>query len=233
MRRIERYHLIQEISGKLQEEMNTVSINSFLGNFGIQTENVWTVASKRVYVDGLLTGQASDSQIIEIAQALDIEVSISHSTSVLTLQNLLERSGLQACQDDFDRAIQNIDTDPDQALASGCSTLESVCKAILDKMGSECPKDQSIQPLLRKVFEVMELSPEGHADAEIKRILGGLFNAGVGVGTIRTKYSAAHGRRDGQRKLQGRHARLAINSAATVGLFLLETYQERFASQEL
>jgi hypothetical protein len=122
-----------------------------------------------------------------------------------------------------------VDADPAQAMASASSTLESICKAILDSFKLDYPKDQSLQPLLKAVFSAMNLSPEMQAEEEIRRVLGGLLNAAIGIGVLRTKYSAAHGRGDRQKRLTQRHARLAINATSTIGLFLLETYQERFA----
>ena len=79
----------------------------------------------------------------------------------------------------------------------------------------------------------MQLSPDGQADDDIKRILGGLVNVGAGIATLRTKYSNFHGKGKRQYRLGKRHARLAVNSLTTTGLFLLETYQERFANEEI
>jgi hypothetical protein len=127
------------------------------------------------------------------------------------------------------RALSNVDSDPDAAMASASSTLESVCKQILDSYGEPYPRDESLQPLLKEAFSVLKLFPESQADEHIKRILGGLFNAGVGLGVLRTKFSSAHGKGAAQPRLVARHARLAVNAATTVGHFLLETCQERRA----
>ena len=70
MKQIERLQLINSIALKLQEEMNTSSINSFLSGFKIQCENVNIVPSKRVYVVGLLASQP-DTLIKEIGSQLN------------------------------------------------------------------------------------------------------------------------------------------------------------------
>lgn len=127
---------------------------------------------------------------------------------------------------DFARATSCIDSDPEGALTSACSTLESVAKFILDDLGQSYPKDQSIQPLVKATLKELKLAPEKDAVAEIKRILGGLANIPAGIGVLRTKYGDAHGRGKKSAKLLPRHARLAVNAASTVGLFLLETYRE-------
>lgn len=58
----------------------------------------------------------------------------------------------------------------------------------------------------------MDMSPEGHADLDIKRVLGGLLKAAIGIGVLRTKYSGFHGKGKNQnsQKLTDRHSRLAI-----------------------
>lgn len=125
---------------------------------------------------------------------------------------------------DFERAIKSIDEDAEGAITSACSTLESVAKSILDGIGKPYPKDQSIQPLVFAVLKELDLAPDQYSEAEIKRILGGLFNIAAGIGVLKTKYGDAHGKGREIKELLPRYARLAVNSASTVGLFLLETY---------
>jgi hypothetical protein len=99
----------------------------------------------------------------------------------------------------------------------------------LDALGLPLPKDQTLRSLVKSVADQLQLSPDGHADADIKQLLGGLANAAAGIAVLRTKYSTFHGKSPSQRRLVGRHARLAVNSAAAVGLFLIETYVARFS----
>ena len=232
MRRIDRHKTIDSIARHLQQQMTTREINLFLGGFGIDIdfESNEIVGSKRLYVESLL-GNVDDVTVIRIAGELEIEIPNSATVTSQHLHSFLDANALHACREDFNRALINVDADPSQALASASSTLESICKAILDSFEIEYPKDESLQPLLKAVFSAMNLSPETQAEAEIKRILGGLLNAAIGIGVLRTKYSAAHGRGERQKRLTQRHARLAINATSTVGLFLLETYQERFAGK--
>lgn len=229
MKKIERYNLVCNIALKLQAEFNTSGINVFLGGFGIEHEMVNIVPSKRAYVENLLTG-VPDSTIIELGKELGFEVPNPSSESNKELQNYLNHGGYQAAIHDFDRALEYVKSDPEQALGSASSTLESICKAILDRLNEPHPKDESLQSLLKAVFDKMNLSPEGHADPDIKRVLGGLLNAAIGVGVLRTKYSGFHGKSMEQKRkrLTDRHARLSVNSASAVALFLIETYSELY-----
>lgn len=229
MRQIERYNLITAIALQLQRDMSTSEINVFLGGFGVEHDAVSIVPSKRLYVMKLLEG-VNDRLLAKIASDLGVEVPNRAAQGAHDLADYLSQGGLEAAHEDFGRALNAIASDPAQAIASSSSTLESICKAILDHCGEEYPSDESLQPLVKAVCRVLDLSPEGRADADIKRILGGLQNAAFGIAVLRTKFSAAHGRGASQfrYKLGPRHARLAVNAAATVGYFLIETYHEKF-----
>jgi hypothetical protein len=133
---------------------------------------------------------------------------------------------LPSVKADFERAISCIDSDAGGAITSACSTLESVAKSILDGLGKSYPKDQSIQPLVLATMRELKLAPDQYSEAEVKRILGGLINISAGIGVLRTKYGDAHGKGQKFAQLVSRHARLTVNAASTIGLFLLETYLE-------
>jgi hypothetical protein len=230
MKPIERFNLIRDIALKLQATMSTVQINSYLKTHNIATEDTSYVQSKRIYVEQLLDS-VSDVKIILLGK--DLSLNVPDNSSLLTqhLRDILDDTAMEACRTDFDRAVLSLSTDPQQALGSACSTLESICKGILDKLHMDYPKDQSIQPLVSVVMKTMNLSPDAHADPDIKAILGGLASACQGIGVLRTKSSSAHGKGSKNYILEERHSRLAVNAASTVGIFLLETFQIRFANK--
>ena len=230
MNRLARYNVIGQIALKLRAQMNTTGINVFLGGFGVPHGMVDIVPSKQVYVQELLA-KSSDAVVLEIARELQIPVPNNAIGGAADLADYLADGGHEAASEDFDRALRSVSTDAEQALGSASSMLESISKMILDHFGEPFPRDQSLQPLLKAVYQKLRLSPDGHADPDIRRLLGGLLSAAVGVGVLRTKYSGFHGKSGEQkrRKLTERHARLAVNASATIGLFLIETYRERFA----
>ena len=225
MKRIARYELVTKIALHLQQEMTTTQINFFLGGFAVEHPGEKMASSKRTYVMELLESE-SDRKIVRIADELGIKSPKATTEGTHKLTDYLESDGLEAAREDFDRALESIESDPSQAISSSCSTLESICKAILDNLGEEYPRDESLQPLIKKVSKCLDLAPSGKADPEIKRILGGLENVSFGIAVLRTKFSSAHGRGKKQHnyRLSSRHARLAVNAAATAGYFLIETY---------
>jgi len=146
----------------------------------------------------------------------------------IALTNAVNQLDFESVQSDFERALTQAEIDPEDAVTSACSTLESLFKCLLDEMGEPYPSNQDVAGLAQTVENNLNLSPS-RADIEpdIKRILGGLANVSRGIGSLRTHCGDAHGRGKGVQRIDSRIARLAIHSASTVALFLLETWQKK------
>lgn len=226
----ERFNLITSIALKLQTEHNTTGINILLSGYGIETESVDIVPSKRIYVINLLKSQP-DKLIVQLASDLEIDIPRKNIQSNNHFKKILETNQLHSIIDDFNRAFENLETDPEQAIASASSTLESICKAICDFFKEDYPKAQHMQPLIAKTYKLLNLSPDQHADEQIKKILGGLNSVATGIGTLRSKNSSAHGHGIKKVKMNIRHSRLVVNSCMTIGLFLLETYYDNYLNK--
>ncbi|WP_250655124.1 abortive infection family protein [Alkalimarinus coralli] len=220
----ERVSAINDIAYHLQDMMVTSEINAYLSAFGIQTDDVSIVPSKRVYVQDLLK-QVNSNVISQII--CDLKLDKQGTVCSKTLIEMIKGNDLYSVISDFDRAIKSIDSDPDQAIASSSSTLESICKCILELEGEQIPKKQNISNLLSTTSKVLNLSPEDYDNAEIKRVLGGIHNVIVGIGALRTGYSSAHGHGVKRYALSARHVRMLVNSMVTYGTFMLETYLEQ------
>lgn len=133
-------------------------------------------------------------------------------------------------QRDVARAIASAQDDPEDAATAASSLIESVCRSILVELRLPLPAKKDIEGLLRAVQEPLGLSP-GRSDlpaeieADIRQVLGGLTSVAKGVGALRTHAGDAHGRERGYRRIDARIARLAINSAASIAMFLIETWE--------
>ena len=69
------------------------------------------------------------------------------------------------------------------------------------------------------------LPPE--IEADVRQVLGGLTSVAKGIGALRTHGGDAHGREKGFRRLDARIARLSVNAAGSLALFLIETWEQR------
>ncbi len=143
------------------------------------------------------------------------------------LSEVADKLNFESVQADFDRALSQAETDPEDAVTSACSTLESVCKCLLDEMNKPYPSRQDIAGLAQAVESKLNISPgRDDIDPDIRRILGGLANVSRGIGSLRTHCGDAHGRGRDVQRIDSRIARLAIHSASTVALFFIDTWQK-------
>ncbi|WP_241216136.1 abortive infection family protein [Sphingomonas koreensis] len=130
------------------------------------------------------------------------------------------------------RALPNLQDDPEDAVTAACSLIEAVCRSILIELGLPLPARKDIDGLIRAVQEPLNLSPgrtdlPAEIEGDIRQILSGLTSVAKGIGALRTHGGDAHGREKGFRRIDPRIARLAINAASSLALFLIETWERQ------
>jgi len=130
------------------------------------------------------------------------------------------------------RALINVDSDPEDAVTAASSLIEAVCRSILIELGLPIPLRRDIDGVLKAVQEPLGLSPgrsdlETEIEADVRQILGGLTSVAKGIGALRSHGGDAHGREKGYRRTDSRIARLAINAASSLALFLIETWERK------
>lgn len=130
------------------------------------------------------------------------------------------------------RALPNVSDDPEDAVTAACSLVEAVCRSILVELGLPLPAKRDIDGVIKAVQGPLNLSP-GRTDLpadieqDVRQILSGLTSVVKGIGALRTHGGDAHGRTKGSARLDPRIARLAINAAGTLSLFLIETWEKQ------
>ncbi|MDX7952133.1 abortive infection family protein [Lichenihabitans sp. Uapishka_5] len=135
-------------------------------------------------------------------------------------------------QRDIERAQKGLSDDPEVTVTAACSLIESVCRSILIELDLPLPLKKDIDGLIRAVQEPLGLSP-GRTDlppeieGDVRQVLGGLTSVAKGIGALRTHAGTAHGREKGFRRVDPRIARLAVNAAGSIALFLIETWEQR------
>ncbi len=122
------------------------------------------------------------------------------------------------------KALKRIENDPEGAITLGRTLLESVCKHILDLRGIKYKsKNIKLHQLYRTVAEELKLAPEQHDEDLFKQVLGGCSAVVNGLGSLRNSLGDAHGPGVLHVRPQPRHARLVVNIAGAMTLFLIET----------
>lgn len=130
------------------------------------------------------------------------------------------------------RALPNLNSDPEDAVTAACSLIEAVCRSILIELRIPLPPKRDIDSLIRAVQEPLGLSPgrtdlPSESEQDIRQILSGLTSVAKGVGALRTHVGDAHGREKGFKRIDARIARLSLNAASSIALFLIETWERK------
>lgn len=128
---------------------------------------------------------------------------------------------------EFDRALRNVEASPREAVSAACNLLESLCKTYIEDEKLTAPSKLDLQGVWAAVRKDLGFDPSAVADRDLQEILSGLIATVNGIGALRTHASSAHGPGRTSYKLEPRHARLAIHSAHTIALFVLESWDRR------
>jgi hypothetical protein len=177
--------------------------------------------------------QDNEYLLIECKKIVERLSSIGSGLDFDSLATKVVNFNFDTVQRDIERALQSADDDPEDAVTAACSLIESVCRSILIELSLPLPDKKDVEGLIRAVQEPLALSP-ARSDlppeiaGDIKQILGGLTSVAKGVGALRTHAGDAHGRERGFARIDARVARLAIHSASTLALFLIETWEKKF-----
>lgn len=127
----------------------------------------------------------------------------------------------------WQRALERRTEDAEGAITLARTLLETVCKHILDELGTEYDDAADLPRLYRLVREALLLAPNQHEEEVFRQILGGCTSIVEGIGTLRNRLSDSHGRGRGRVRPVARHAELAVNLAGTMATFLVATFEAR------
>lgn len=124
-------------------------------------------------------------------------------------------------------ALERRTTNPQAAITSARSLLESVCKHILDEQQMEYPEGADLPKLYGKAAASLNLAPSQHSEQVFKQIPGGCQSVVEGLGAMRNKLGDAHGQGKRAVRPAPRHAELAVNLAGAMATFLVATWHAR------
>lgn len=155
----------------------------------------------------------------------------SLGTPSRALEEFIRDRDTSAIDLEFTRALSSIESSPRDAVSAASNILESICKIYIHDEGLEMPTKQDLKPVWHTVRKHLGFDPSVVEDQDLKAILTGLGAIVDGIGALRTHASSAHGAGKKSYKLEPRHARLAVHSAHTVALFILESWKNKKPDQ--
>lgn len=145
-----------------------------------------------------------------------------------TLEQLIADRDIEALNFEFERALINVEANPREAVSAASNILESLCKVYIEESPSlQLPAKLDLKSIWAIVRKDLGFDPSHIEDQDLQKILTGLFSIIDGIASLRSHASTAHGAGKKSYKLEPRHTRLAVHSAHTAALFILETWEKR------
>jgi len=145
-----------------------------------------------------------------------------------TLEQLIKEHDIKAVEVEFERALKNVEANPREAVSAASNILESLCKVYIEESPIlEAPTKLDLKSVWSVVRKDLGFDPSLIEDQDLQKILTGLFSIIDGVASLRSHASSAHGAGAKSYKLEPRHARLAVHTAHTAALFIIETWQKK------
>jgi hypothetical protein len=139
------------------------------------------------------------------------------------VSEILSRFDVEDVHRVWTRALERRSEDPDGAITSARTLVESVCKHILDERGVIYGDDADLPKLYRLTAETLDLAPSQQTEPIFRQIFGGCQTVVEGLGALRNKLGDAHGKGKKPVKPAPRHAELAVNLAGALATFLVQT----------
>ncbi|MEM8529858.1 MAG: abortive infection family protein [Chloroflexota bacterium] len=127
----------------------------------------------------------------------------------------------------WQKSLERVSSDPEGAITSARTLVETVCKYVLDNKGVSFKEDGNLQKLYKQTASASNLSPDQHGEDIFKQILSGSANVVNGLAGLRNAFGDAHGKGKRYVKPSPRHAKMAVGFAGTLATFLIETFEEQ------
>lgn len=139
----------------------------------------------------------------------------------------IDRLGAASLEHAWTKSLERRVIDPEGAITTARTMLESTCKTLLDDLGVTYRERDDLPALYRKLSSSLGLAPSAHTEEQFKAILGACNTVVQELGSLRNRVSDSHGPGRKSYKPAARHAALAVNLAGSMALFLIQTYEAR------
>jgi hypothetical protein len=133
--------------------------------------------------------------------------------------------GSDAVHEAWRDALHRRIDDPDGAITSARTLLESVCKHILDARREPYKDGFDLPRLYQLTAKSLSLAPSQQTEGILRQIAGSCSTVVEGIGALRNALGDAHGKGQGAVRAEQRHAELAVNLAGALAIFLVETWE--------
>ncbi|MCR4253880.1 abortive infection family protein [Streptococcus uberis] len=242
-----RIDLVKKIQSKLNKDFNgKIEIENYLRMF--QEENdFFNNSDFQITYDQIDTNyfeinitktlgeiaRNCPEKLIVIAIDLGIETP-DFIPAIPTFRNKIKDDYKNASRS-FEKAFKNIEVDPSEAVGNSNSILESIIKEILssEPFNNVDASKMTSKKLIQTIINEFNFTANEHnIPDEIKSISNALITIGKSIEDLRSDKTLHHGQNSEKYIIDDPlYAYFAVNSCATVGLFLINYYERKYKKQ--
>lgn len=146
------------------------------------------------------------------------------------LHDLIRGKNLPAIEAEFETLAQRASTGPRDALSAAANIVEAVLGEMVAAWGLTPPANRTLNTLWATVKPAINADPDTMPDPDLKKVVGAMAAMVDGLQGLRDDKSRAHAMRPElarSYRIEPRHARLSINAALALVVFLLEAWEAR------
>ena len=180
-------------------------LNRYLAPDGYRLVVVDTMSNHPIFGAELALADADGA--LDDAKRIAITLSSGHVTAQIT------------------RMRANIVQDAPLAIGSAKEFVESLCKGILDARGETRTGKEDFPVLVSMTREALGLKINPKSDVTLKSMLGALGTMTNAIAELRGQVGTGHGAAPETEAPPAGVARLAVNAAVALGVFLWETHE--------
>ncbi|EJA7357878.1 abortive infection family protein [Vibrio alginolyticus] len=140
-----------------------------------------------------------------------------------TLEDYLRSGDFSSIEKEFERAVENIQSDPHASVTAACSIIEATLKFYIESFDDlAMPNKLNVMPLWGVVQPHLTLNADTTLATDQHKVLKGITSIIDGTGAFRSHIGSAHGRGSNPPSIVVAEARLVVNAAHTIAVFVLE-----------
>jgi hypothetical protein len=142
--------------------------------------------------------------------------------------DLIKSRDLPALEAEFTPLAARASEHPRDALSAAANIVEAVLGEMVAAFNLKPPANRTLNTLWSTVKPAINADPSAMPDPELRKIAGAMAAMVEGLQGLRDDKSRAHAMRPElarSYKIEPRHARLAVNAALALTVFLLEAWQ--------
>ena len=146
-----------------------------------------------------------------------------------TLEDYLKSGDFSSVEKEFERAVEYIVSDPHSSITAACSIIEATLKLYIETFNLTPPHKLNVMPLWAVVQPHLGLNSDPILAGDQQKVLKGLSSVIDGIGAFRSHIGSAHGRGSNPPKIVVAEAKLFVNSAHTIVIFVMEVLHSKQA----